>query len=742
MAPLKELKYVKIAFITVILALMLFVEPVLAAKKDNKNNTSRKSSPQKQQAARPPSAPRIQRPSNAGKARNPVVSSSRPSSSSSRPNVSRPSGRGASVGTIRSPGRSPGRAISSRQSINRAPSQLVASKPAIVSSNQRPSSYSVGNKKAASVSPNAGRQVSLDASNRIRSSKSLRINSWNGTNRPKISVQQRAPAESSVNRVSPDKTLRIGSRISINRPTISTLQKPSIGSFGNRINSDKTSQIFSRIETSRPTKSTEQNASIERPDSLISSSKTSRIGSKITTNRPVKSTQHNTPFGRSGNRVNPDKTSRSINRKDFERHSKVSVEEKTAPDAVQNRDGKKISDKSSSRVNRKADSVDKVSGTETLSSRRHKGEGLRIKERLLPSTGLRKSVQERHTTIVKDNNKRDRIGLRGHGREGSLHIRYHDRPDSVRHVHRYEHVFRDWRNRFCHKIVWPQYRFVVRYDYGPWFTFRYVYPYYHRKYIFVSLGGYWPIEYRYRRYYWYGCHPYIWSGYYPIAREVKGDTYNYYTYNYYYDDNDPVTYGASQATDIGYITPVDHNTFADVREKLAQQAAEEPALPGLADVCFEDAVKAFEVDDYEVAIERFAEAMELAPEDVVLPFAYSQALLADKRYPEAAEALRIALLNVPNDKEGVFYPRGLYADDNTLFEQIDDLAEEAELYSYDADLQLLLGYQLLGVGEINEAAGPLQQASLDLENADAANILLALLEKIRVESSVTENINP
>jgi hypothetical protein len=35
----------------------------------------------------------------------------------------------------------------------------------------------------------------------------------------------------------------------------------------------------------------------------------------------------------------------------------------------------------------------------------------------------------------------------------------------------------------------------------------------------------------------------------------------------------------------------------------------------------------------------------------------------------------------------------------------------------------------------------LQQASIDLENAVAANMLLDLLEKIKVESNETENIN-
>jgi len=278
---------------------------------------------------------------------------------------------------------------------------------------------------------------------------------------------------------------------------------------------------------------------------------------------------------------------------------------------------------------------------------------------------------------------------------------------------------------------------MLHYSFGPWSTFRYFYPYYHRKYLFVSLGGYWPISYRYRRYYWYGYHPYTWYGYYPIAREVQGDTYNYYTYNYYNDDN---VVGSASSHVIDGIQPVDHNTFADIREKLAQQAAEEPGEVTLADTYFEAAVKAFEADNYDAAIEKFGEAMALAPDDIILPFAYSQALFAKEQYSEAAEVLRGTLANVSPEKEGVFYPRGLYPDDDVLFEQINRLAEKAEVYSFDADLQLLLGYQLLGIGKLDEAVEPLQRAGRDLENAVAATTLLNVLEKIRAENSKVESI--
>ncbi len=277
---------------------------------------------------------------------------------------------------------------------------------------------------------------------------------------------------------------------------------------------------------------------------------------------------------------------------------------------------------------------------------------------------------------------------------------------------------------------------MLHYNFGPWSTFSYIYPYYHRKYLFVSLGGYWRLSYRHRRYYWYGYHPYAWYGYYPIAREVQGDTYNYYTYNYNTDDNAVVS---GQVVD--GIVPVDHNTFADVREKLAQQATEEPGEVTLADRYFEDAVKAFEVNNYDMAIEKFGEAMAIAPDDIILPFAYSQSLFAREQYSEAAAVLRDTLANVSPDKEGVFYPRGLYSDDDVLFEQINLLAERAELYSFDADLQLLLGYQLLGIGKLDEAVEPLQYASLDMNNAVAATTLLNTLEKVRAENSKTESVN-
>ena len=322
----------------------------------------------------------------------------------------------------------------------------------------------------------------------------------------------------------------------------------------------------------------------------------------------------------------------------------------------------------------------------------------------------------------------DRGHLRDRFIERSSHIRYHDRPSLVRHSYHRVHEYLDRHRRLRHSVVWPTHSLLLHYSWGLRHTFTHFYPYYHRKYVFVSLGGWWPLRCSYRRYYWYGYHPYTWHGYYPVAREVQSDTHNYYTYNYYSNEG---TVAADS------IPAVDHTTFADVREKLAQQAPE-PAEPTLADTYFEAAVKAFEAAQYETAAEKFARAMQLAPEDIILPFAYSQALFANGQYAEAAAVLRKVLEKIAPEKEGVFYPRGLYADDDMLLQQLDCLFEQADLRSSDPNLQLLLGYQLLGIGETDAAIAHLLSAAQDEENTLAAAVLLQLAEKVKAEKAKNE----
>ena len=294
-------------------------------------------------------------------------------------------------------------------------------------------------------------------------------------------------------------------------------------------------------------------------------------------------------------------------------------------------------------------------------------------------------------------------------------------------MHRPHHLYSyyDMDHRMHHRVIWPSFYFTVGYHFGHDYYYGCVYPYYHRKYVFLSLGGYWPYDYDYMRYYWYGYHPYVWYGYYPVATEVAGGTNNYYTYNYYNDDGAATTYQSTDAQS-GY-------------EKLAQKRPE-PAPQTQADIKFEEGVKSFESGDYGVAADKFAKATELSPEDIILPFAYAQALFADEQYATAAAVLRQALKKVTPEKEGVFYPRGLYAGDDVLFKQIEKLMNKQEEAGENADLQLLLGYHLLGTGETGYAREPLEQASQNEKNAEAARVLLQLLDKVEKEAGPTNKV--
>ncbi len=278
---------------------------------------------------------------------------------------------------------------------------------------------------------------------------------------------------------------------------------------------------------------------------------------------------------------------------------------------------------------------------------------------------------------------------------------------------------------------------VVSFGYGRrhhYYGISYYYPSYHRKYVFYSLGGYWPSYYRYRRYYWYGTHPYRWYGSYVIDRPAVYDTYN--TYNTYNTYTTEAQYSSQAAYSSG-----GYDDFSDVREKLRQEAAaqteDSPAAETTADVCFDQAVELFAQGKYEQAVFKLRVAMVLDPEDVILPFAYSQALFAGGDYGSAAAVLREALENQPEDEaqQTVYYPRGLYQDEKVLHQQIDELAKKTSEEAQNADYQLLLGYQLLGAGRLDEAITPLHKA-LDLDIAEAPSmILIKLLEKIKADEA-------
>jgi hypothetical protein len=532
----------------------------------------------------------------------------------------------------------------------------------------------------------------------------------------------------------------------------STIGKRTTISLGNKISSGKTSHIRRLIVATRPSAVTTAKPSSTSIDSRTITNKTSRIGELIGKQRPSPQIVMRSPAKSQRNDTNlrnrthlGDSSLRSASPKrkapGRSRISSIRTSRITSPITKQSRS---VSTSRHSRSSGLLETLRAISRKPVVrpggsrqaekraeAGRTRKGINLRVVDRLRTGSREGKSAQKRQKNTAHGNSNPPLVDHGGPSKG------YREHPPVVRNKHRYEHIYWDYHNQLRHRIIWPRYRFTVCYRHGPRFALRYVYPYYLRRYIFISLSGYWPLDYSYIRYYWYGCHPYSWYGYYPIAREVTGDTYNYYTYNYYNGDGGTVPSASAQVID--GIKPVDHNTFADVREKIAQQAEQEPAPKTAADIYFDEAVKAFEAGSYETAVEKFTEAKALAADDMVLPFAYSQALFANKQYAEAAEILRTALEKVSPEKEGVFYPRGLYSDDEILFEQIEHLNQKAELYYFDADLQLLLGYHLLGIGEIDKAVEPLESASQDIENAAAATVLLDLLAKISTDTKVDNN---
>jgi hypothetical protein len=539
---------------------------------------------------------------------------------------------------------------------------------------------------------------------------------------PSVSVTERQTSVSAGSRTVSDKASRIGSSDSDKKPSTSPTATQPV------ISPNKTSRIGSPIGKEKGGQENGKSAPgrSRGTSELVSGEKTGPANSLVGTEQPsVSSIGSQGDAGRGGNRTDSQRTSRTGE----------SAADKKLP--VLN------TVKGSQRGVHKVDTPEKIQQTQdarlkTQDPRPDPGH----KDGATVNSRLRERISENQKTIINNTVPHfdgDKTRVRRDERIGSSHVVYDDCPEMVWHSRHHEHIYFDHHRQVCHRAIWPEYYFPVYYNWGPCWTFRYVYPYYHRKYVFVSLGGYWPVDYTYVRYYWYGCHPYIWSGYYPIPYEVEGNTYNYYTYNYPSTEAG-TTASAGPVETTNYIRPVDENTFADVREKLAKQQAAKPDRETPADAYFEEATKAFEIYDYDTAIEKFARAIEFAPDDMILPFAYAQALLADERYVEAAGVLRAALAKVSPEKEGVFYPRGLYTNDDVLFEQIDRLDEKAKLYSFDADLQLLLGYQLLGIGEIDQAIEPLHLASQDLENAAAAAVLLNVLEKVRA-SSTSQNID-
>jgi len=231
--------------------------------------------------------------------------------------------------------------------------------------------------------------------------------------------------------------------------------------------------------------------------------------------------------------------------------------------------------------------------------------------------------------------------------------------------------------------------------------------YYPRRYLFFSLP-----YYRY---------------YYPYPVYYYPEPY----YGYVYDDYKPA--GSQQQLYVGA------DTFRDVREKLGRQKAVESALQERVNRHLDNIAGSFADSDFTEALLLARQAAQAEPDSSVLRFVHSQCLFAAGEYGEAAVVLRDALLKSDSEQAGVFYSPGLYPDQDILAAQISDLIDAAaEAKQFDAHLQLLLGYQLLGIGRYEDALDALQKAKLDYMNKKAAELLIDVLEKAQQQDAAAK----
>jgi cytochrome c-type biogenesis protein CcmH/NrfG len=79
----------------------------------------------------------------------------------------------------------------------------------------------------------------------------------------------------------------------------------------------------------------------------------------------------------------------------------------------------------------------------------------------------------------------------------------------------------------------------------------------------------------------------------------------------------------------------------------------------------------------------------------------------------------------------VYYPRGLYADDKVLTDQVAALESALAAQPNNTDYHLLLGYHYLALGEYEKATILLHQAAADEKNLDAVAKLLDLADRLQ-----------
>jgi tetratricopeptide (TPR) repeat protein len=132
--------------------------------------------------------------------------------------------------------------------------------------------------------------------------------------------------------------------------------------------------------------------------------------------------------------------------------------------------------------------------------------------------------------------------------------------------------------------------------------------------------------------------------------------------------------------------------------------------------------------DYDKAVLNAEKALNVNPDNSILLFAYSQSLFATGQYDRSATAVRDALTLVNGKKQDMFYAGSFYGMQGVLNAQINNLEKTTQQQQANPNLQLLLGYQLWGVGRFDEAAAALQSIQKDPVNGLSATFLRGIVE--------------
>jgi len=143
---------------------------------------------------------------------------------------------------------------------------------------------------------------------------------------------------------------------------------------------------------------------------------------------------------------------------------------------------------------------------------------------------------------------------------------------------------------------------------------------------------------------------------------------------------------------------------------------------------FDLGTAAFGKGDYATAVDNLRKAVRLAPNDTVMPFAYAQALVATNQYEQASAVIATTLAQMTPYKPEITFPAGMYNDQNILISQVDNLKRAVLMDPANANLQLLYGYELMGLGKLDDARTALIVAKTNVNTAAPATALMSVLD--------------